>query len=503
LEIVRRTAAIASMSKGFPKDLLKDASLLKCDNYVDGKYTSGDKERFSVVNPANGNEVAKVSNAGQKETRAAIEAADRAFQSWKNVSAMERSAKLRKWYELIMENVEDLGTIMTVEQGKPKPEAMGEVKYAASYVEWFSAEALRIYGDYIEAGPKRALVMKQPVGVCAAITPWNFPAAMLTRKAAAAIAAGCTIVAKPATMTPLTALALAELARRAEIPPGVLNVVCGNSSKEVGGEMTGNPKVRKITFTGSTNIGKILMEQAAGTVKRMSMELGGLAPLIVMGDANIDLAAECMVANKFRNGGQTCICANRIYVHEDVKEQFVSKARELIQELKVGNGLDEGVKVGPMINKEGMDKTQQHVDDAIQHGANLLVGGKALPELGDNFYAPTLLSDVTDKCLVASEETFGPVAPIFSFKTEDEVIERANNTIFGLASYLFTENLAQGIRMSERLEYGMVGLNEAAISDARMPFGGVKQSGQGREGSKYGLDDYTEMKYVCIGKVTG
>ncbi|KAJ8907818.1 hypothetical protein NDN08_007922 [Rhodosorus marinus] len=497
--MVTTTAGVMEQRvEGFPRHLLKDPSLLKTENFVGGEFVSGDSGSFAVFNPATNEEIARVSSFGKEETRKAIEAASLSFMSWKKSTPSNRSDVLRKWYEAINENAEDLSAIMTLEQGKPLAEALGEVRYGASYVDWFSGEAVRSSGGYMDLDNRRAMLIRQPVGVCAAITPWNFPVAMITRKAAAAIAAGCTFVVKPAEATPLTALALAELARRAGIPAGVFNVICGSNPKEIGLELSTNPSVKKITFTGSTNVGKILLEQSASTVKRACMELGGLAPLIVLEDADLKKAAVQTVANKTRNGGQTCISANRIFVHKSVADSFVSELEEIMKPMKVGNGVDSGVVVGPLINAAAVEKVKSHVDDAVSKGAEVVLGGKHLTELGENFYAPTILKNVSMDSLFCCEETFGPVLAVIPFENEDEIIERANDTDFGLASYVFTESLSKAMRIGEALESGMVGINSTALSDARAPFGGIKQSGMGTEGGPTGIHEYQNLKYVCF-----
>jgi len=480
---------------------LNDLSLLKTRAYLNGEWVDGDQgDRFPVYNPATGEEIAQVASLGAAETRRAIVAAETAMKAWQQKAAKERSAVLRKWYELIMANQEDLAVIMTAEQGKVLAESRGEVAYGASFIEWFAEEGKRVYGDVISAPQtdRRAVVIKQPVGVAAAITPWNFPNAMITRKAGPALAVGCAIVIKPAKETPLSALALAELAHRAGLPAGLLNIVTGKSSREIGGEMTANPVVKKLSFTGSTPVGKTLMKQCADTVKRTSMELGGNAPVIVFDDADLDQAVAGAAASKYRNSGQTCICANRILVQEGVYDAFVEKFTAEVQTYKIGNGLDEGSTHGPVVNETAVGDIQVLVDDALDKGATALVGGKP-SELGACFYEPTVLTNVNDQMRVFREEIFGPVAPIFKFSTEEEAIAMANDTEFGLASYVYTRDIGRVWRVSEGIEYGMVGVNETAITSDVIPFGGVKESGQGREGSKYGLDDYLEIKYICMG----
>ncbi|HSH41165.1 MAG TPA: NAD-dependent succinate-semialdehyde dehydrogenase, partial [Arenicellales bacterium] len=439
---------------------------------------------------------------GAAETRRAIEAAEKAWPAWRKLLAKERASILRKWFNLIMENQEDLARLMTLEQGKPLAESRGEVAYGASFIEWFAEEAKRVYGDTIHhpLPGKRIVVLKQPIGVSAAITPWNFPAAMITRKCAPALAVGCTTVVKPAEDTPLTALALADLGERAGIPPGVLNVVTG-APQAIGGELTSNPVVRKLSFTGSTEVGKLLIEQSASTVKKVSMELGGNAPFIVFDDADIDAAVEGAMASKFRNTGQTCVCANRILVQEGVYNEFAERLAEAVSGLKVGPGTEEGVNQGPLINQEALEKVEYHVRDAASKGAGVMVGGER-HELGGTFYQPTVLRDVTRDMALNSEETFGPVAPLLSFKSEEEAVRIANDTPYGLASYFYSRDIARVWRVAESLEYGIVAINEGIFSNEVAPFGGVKESGIGREGSKYGIDEYLELKYLCMGNIT-
>ncbi|MEH6588644.1 MAG: NAD-dependent succinate-semialdehyde dehydrogenase [Halioglobus sp.] len=483
---------------------LSDQSLLRSQLYINGQWVDADNgATMGVFNPANKEKIIDIPNAGAAETRRAIEAADVAFASWKNVVAKERSAILKRWFALIMENQEDLAQLMTAEQGKPLAESRGEVGYGAAFVEWFAEEGRRVYGDTIAANNpnQRIITLKQPVGVVAAITPWNFPIAMITRKVAPAIAAGCTIVLKPATETPLCALALAALAERAGIPAGVFSVVAGNKARDIGGEMTSSKIVRKVTFTGSTEIGKVLMEQCAGTVKKTSMELGGNAPFIVFDDADLDQAVIGAMASKYRNAGQTCVCANRILVQESVFDAFAEKLVAAVNELKVGNGADEGVTIGPLINDDAFTKVSAIVDQATANGAKVLVGGKGSEADGENFYHPTILVDVDDTMDVYNEEIFGPIAPLFKFKTEEEAIRIGNDTPFGLSAYFYSRDIGRIWRVSEGLEYGIVGINEGIISTEVAPFGGVKESGIGREGSKYGIDDYLEIKYLCMGGV--
>jgi succinate-semialdehyde dehydrogenase/glutarate-semialdehyde dehydrogenase len=476
---------------------LQDSSLLRQQCYIDGRWIDGER-RIDVTNPATGERVGQVPQLGADETRQAIEAANRALPAWRARTAKERSALLRKWFELIMASQEDLARIMTAEQGKPIAEARGEIAYAASFIEWFAEEGKRVYGDTIPApvSNQRIVVTREPVGVCAAITPWNFPAAMITRKAGPALAVGCTMVLKPASQTPLTALALVALAERAGIPAGVLSVVTGSASA-IGGEMSSNPLVRKLTFTGSTEVGRVLMAQTASTVKKVSMELGGNAPFIVFDDADLDAAVEGAIVSKYRNAGQTCVCANRIYVQSGVYQAFAQKLVAAVASLQVGNGMDEGVRIGPLIDDKAVAKVEEHIADALGKGARLLQGGQR-HALGHSFFQPTVLADVAPGMLVAREETFGPLAPLFRFDTEDEVVAMANDTEFGLASYFYARDLGRVWRVSERLEYGMVGVNTGLISNEVAPFGGVKQSGVGREGSHYGIDDYLVIKYTCM-----
>jgi len=483
---------------------LKNQALFRQQCYIDGVWADADSgETITVSNPANGEAIGTVPKMGAEETRRAIEAAEAAFPAWRAKTAKERSNILRRWYELMMEHQDDLGKIMTLEQGKPLAEAKGEIAYGASFIEWFAEEARRVYGDVIPAHQpdKRIIVLKEPVGVVAAITPWNFPNAMITRKAGPALAAGCTVVCKPASETPLSALALCELAEKAGIPKGVFSVVTG-SAREIGGELTGNPIVKKVTFTGSTEIGKVLMEQCAATVKKTSMELGGNAPFIVFDDADLDAAIEGALASKYRNAGQTCVCANRLLVQDGVYDAFVEKLSAAVGAFKIGDGMSEGVTIGPLINMGAVAKMEEHIQDATAKGARVVLGGSR-HALGQSFFQPTILADVPKTALVAKDETFGPLAPVFRFKTEEEAIQMANDTEFGLASYFYTKDLARAWRVSEGLEYGIVGLNTGLISTAEAPFGGMKESGGGREGSKYGMDDYVEIKYVCMGGITG
>jgi len=483
---------------------LKDPTLLRQQCYIDGQWldarTGGSKP---VTNPANGAVLGTVPYMGADETRAAIEAAAAAFPAWAARTAKDRSMLLRRWHDLMLANADDLATLMTAEQGKPLAEAKGEIAYAASFIEWFAEEAKRVYGDVIPGHQpdKRIFVLRQPVGVVAAITPWNFPAAMITRKAGPALAAGCTFVCKPAMQTPYSALAMAELAHRAGIPRGVFSVVTG-SATAIGGEMTSNPIVRKVTFTGSTEIGKKLMVQSAATLKKLSLELGGNAPFIVFDDADLDLAVQGAIASKYRNTGQTCVCANRLLVQEGVYDAFVAKLVEAVRKLRIGDGLQGATEQGPLIDDNAVAKVEEHVADALAKGGRIVLGGKR-HALGGTFFEPTIITGVKPTMLVAREETFGPVAPIFSFKDEKEAIRMANDTEFGLASYFYTRDLARSLRVAEALEYGIVGLNTGIISTEVAPFGGVKESGFGREGSKYGILDYTELKYLCIGGIEG
>jgi succinate-semialdehyde dehydrogenase/glutarate-semialdehyde dehydrogenase len=479
---------------------IKDERLFRQQCYVGGKWIDADNgASFAVTNPADGSVLGTVPDLGTAETRRAIEAADAALPAWRAKSAKERSAILRRWFDLCMANLDDLTTLVTLEQGKPLAEARGEVSYGSTFLEWFADEARRVYGDVIPAntGDKRIVVLKQPVGVVAAITPWNFPNAMITRKAGAALAAGCTIVIKPAESTPYSALALAELGERAGLPPGVLNVITG-VPEVVGAELTSNPTVRKLSFTGSTEVGRLLLRQCADTVKKVSMELGGNAPFIVFEDADLDKAVAGAVASKYRNSGQTCVCANRIFVQEGIYDAFAAKLREAINKLVVGNGMEKGVNIGPLIDQAGVQKVEEHIQDAVAHGAKVLQGGKK-HALGGTFFEPTILTDVKPGMRLMKEETFGPVAPLVRFKTEQDVIAMANDTIYGLASYFYTRDLARAWRVAEALEYGMVGINEGILSTEVAPFGGVKQSGIGREGSKYGIEEYLEMKFMYLG----
>ena len=487
-----------------PLALLNDPSLLKTDALINGQWVAG-SSRFDITDPATGAILANVANLGPAEAEQAIAAANAAWPTWKGKTAKERSIILRKWYDLLMANQDDLGRIMTAEQGKPLPEAKGEVAYGASFVEWFAEEAKRVNGETLPQfdNTRRLLVLKQPIGVCAAITPWNFPLAMITRKVAPALAAGCTVIIKPAELTPLTALAAAELAIRAGIPAGVLNMITADSDNSiaVGKVLCASDVVRHISFTGSTEVGRILMAQSAPTVKKMSLELGGNAPFIVFDDADIDSAVEGAFASKYRNAGQTCVCSNRIYVQEGVYDEFVNKFALKVQTTKVGNGFEDGVNQGPLIEEAALVKVQRHVDDAVAKGARVLVGGKRLNIGSGQFFEPTVVADATADMLCAREETFGPFAPVFKFKTEQEAIDAANNTEFGLASYFYSRDVGRIFRVSEALEYGMVGINVGILATEHVPFGGVKQSGLGREGSHHGMDDYVEIKYLCMGDI--
>ncbi len=482
---------------------LSDPKLFRQQNYIDGAWADADSgETIDVTNPATGEKLGTVPKAGTAETRRAIEAANAAWPAWRAKTAKERAAILRKWFELMMANQDDLGILMTAEQGKPLAEAKGEVAYAASFIEWFAEEGKRIYGDTIpqHGSDKRIVVIKEPVGVVAAITPWNFPAAMITRKAGPALAAGCPIVIKPATETPYSAFAMAELADRAGIPKGIINVITG-TAREIGAEMTSSPIVRKLTFTGSTEVGKILIEQCAQTVKKVSMELGGNAPFIVFDDADLDAAVVGAMASKYRNTGQTCVCANRIYVQDGVYDEFLERFSTAIKAMKVGDGLKGETQQGPLINMAAVEKVEEHLADAVSKGARVVVGGKR-HDLGGTFFEPTLIADVRQDMKVAKEETFGPLAPVFRFKTDEEVIDWANDTEFGLAAYFYARDIGRVWKTAEQLEYGIVGINEGIISTEVAPFGGMKESGTGREGSKYGIEDYLETKYLCMGGIS-
>jgi succinate-semialdehyde dehydrogenase / glutarate-semialdehyde dehydrogenase len=484
-----------------PLALLKDPSLLKADALINGEWVTANG-RFDVTDPATGEKLADVSNHGPESAHHAIVAANKAWPLWRAKTAKERAAILMKWFQLLHTHADDLARIMTAEQGKPLAEARGEVVYGASFLEWFAEEAKRVYGETIPTtdGNKRYLVIKQPIGVCAAITPWNFPIAMITRKVAPALAAGCTVVIKPAEQTPLSALAVAELAQRAGMPAGVLNVLTadGANSIEVGKVLCTSDVVRHLSFTGSTEVGRILAAQCASTIKKLSLELGGNAPFLVFDDADIDSAVEGAVASKYRNAGQTCVCTNRFYVQDGVYDRFVEKLSAKVQDLKIGNGFEAGVNLGPLIDDAAVEKVQRHVSDALDKGASLVTGGEAL---GGRFYRPTILANATSDMACSREETFGPLAPVFRFKTEEEAIELANATEFGLAAYFYSRDIGRVLRVGEALEYGMVGINTGLISTAEVPFGGVKQSGLGREGARQGMDDYVEVKYLCLGDV--
>jgi len=482
---------------------LRDAQLLREQAFIDGAWVDADSgATVTICDPASGAQLARVPDMGAREARRAIEAAHAAYPAWRALTAKQRSGFLRKWYELIVAHVDDLARLMTAEQGKPLSEARGEALYAASFVEWFAEEAKRAYGDVIPqtVAAQRLLVLKQPIGVCAAITPWNFPCAMITRKVAPALAAGCTVVVKPAEQTPLTALALAALAERVGFPAGVFNIVTGSAANApvIGAEFTANPLVRKLSFTGSTEVGKLLMAQCAPTLKKLSLELGGNAPFIVFDDADVDAAVAGAMASKYRNTGQTCVCANRLLIQDGVYEEFAQKLAAQVAKLKVGAGFEEGVNQGPLIDAQALAKVEAHVADAVAKGARVLTGGRRHAR-GGTFFEPTVLADVTPEMRCAREETFGPVAPLFRFKDEDEAIALANATEYGLAAYFYARDLGRVWRVAEALEYGMVGVNVGLIANEAAPFGGVKQSGIGREGSKYGLEEFLEIKYVCLG----
>ncbi len=479
---------------------LKNSGLFKQQVFIDGQWLEAEQNKsFAVINPATGETIAHVPSVSEQQVVKAVEAADQALQSWKQTTAKERSILLKKWYQLMIEHQEDLAIILSTEQGKPMTESRGEILYGASFIEWFAEEAKRTYGDVIphDKQGRRLLVIRQPVGVVAAITPWNFPNAMITRKVGPALAAGCTVVIKPASETPLSALALVALAEEAGIPKGVINVVTG-SAREIGGILTQHPLVRKVSFTGSTAIGKLLMQQCSSTMKKISMELGGNAPFIVFEDADLDKAVEGAIASKFRNSGQTCVCTNRILVQNSIYDTFVEKLAAAVAKLKVAPAFEPGAEQGPLINEKAVEKIQEHIDDATSKGAKVIYGGQR-HQLGQTFFEPTVLTDVTPDMQVAQDETFGPLAPVFRFTEEAEAIRMANDTEFGLASYIYTQNLSRAWRVSEALEYGMVGINEGLISTEVAPFGGIKESGCGREGSKYGIEDYQELKYLCMG----
>lgn len=484
-------------SKSLP-DCLQDRALLKDRCFIDGEWIGADGATIDVTNPATGDLIAKVPSLGVNDVRRAVDAAEKAQKDWAARPARERAAILRKWFDLIMANQDDLGAIMTAEQGKPLTEAKGEVAYAASFIEYYAEEAKRVYGSIVPAptSDRRIVVLKQPIGVCAAITPWNFPAAMITRKAGPALAAGCAMVVKPASATPLSAFALAELADRAGLPKGLLSVITGKAG-ELGTEMTTNAKIRKVTFTGSTEIGKKLMEQSASTVKKVALELGGNAPFIVFDDADVDAAVEGALASKYRNTGQTCICTNRFLVHDEVYDSFVEKLAQKVSDLKVGSGFEDGVAQGPLIDEAGVEKVEEHLADATAKGARVVTGGRR-HELGGTFFQPTVIADATPEMLVAQEETFGPLAPVFRFRTEEEAIALANDTPFGLASYFYSRDIARCWRVAEALEYGLVGVNAGLISTEVAPFGGYKESGLGREGGPWGIEEFLETKYVAM-----
>lgn len=481
---------------------LKNPALFRQQCYINGEWVNADTNAaFTVSNPADGSHLGTVPNMGAAETRRAIEAAHAAWPAWRAKTAKQRAVVLRRWFELIMANQQDLAILMTAEQGKPLAEAKGEIAYAASFIEWFAEEGKRLYGETIpqHQSDKRLLVVKEPVGVCAAITPWNFPAAMITRKVGPALAAGCVMVLKPAEQTPYSALALAVLAEEAGILKGALNVVTGDAPA-IGGELTANPLVRKLTFTGSTEVGKLLMRQCADTVKKISLELGGNAPFIVFDDADLDAAVEGAMASKYRNTGQTCVCANRILVQDSVYYAFAARLAAKVKDLKVGDGMEDGVNQGPLINAQALRKVESHIADALAKGAKVLLGGKR-HALGGTFFEPTVLKDVTTDMLLAGEETFGPVAPLFRFKTEQDAVRIANNTQYGLAGYFYSRDVGRIWRVAEALECGMVGVNTGIISNEITPFGGVKQSGIGREGSKYGIEEFVQVKYICLGGI--
>jgi len=485
-----------------PLPSLTDPSLVRTQAYIDGAWMDGSAGRFDVRNPADGGKLAEVANCGAPDAERAIAAASRAWPAWRSLTAKDRAAILKRWNDLILSNADDLARLMTAEQGKPLAESRGEITYGASFVEWFAEEGKRVYGETIppHAPDKRLLVFKEPVGVCAAITPWNFPNAMITRKVAPALAAGCTVVVKPAEQTPLSALALAELAHRAGIPPGALNVLPSDSiySIEVGRALCDSPTVRKLSFTGSTAVGRILMQQCAPTLKKLSLELGGNAPFIVFDDADLDAAVEGALASKYRNTGQTCVCTNRFYAQQGIYDEFVRRLAQRASELKVGSGFETGVQQGPLIDEQALAKVQAHVADAVSKGARVVTGGHR-HALGGTYFEPTVLADVSDQMLLARDETFGPVAPVFRFRDEADVVESANSVEYGLAAYFYARDVTRVLRVAERLEFGIIGINTGIISTEVAPFGGVKQSGFGREGSHYGIDEYLVVKYVCLG----
>ncbi|PRY88324.1 NADP-dependent succinate-semialdehyde dehydrogenase [Donghicola tyrosinivorans] len=482
--------------------MLNDATLLRQAALVGGDWIAAGADAIAVTNPATGAVIGHVPNLGASETRAAIAAAEVAQKAWAARTARDRATILRRWYDLILENADDLARILTMEQGKPLAEAKGEILYGASFIEWFAEEARRIYGDVIpgHAPDKRIVVIKQPIGVVAAVTPWNFPNAMITRKAGPALAAGCAMVLKPAAQTPFSAMALAVLAQRAGLPDGLFSVVTG-AARAIGAEMTANPVVRKLTFTGSTEVGIELMRQSAPTVKKLALELGGNAPFIVFDDADLDAAVEGAIISKFRNNGQTCVCANRLYVQDGVYDAFAEKLAARLAALPVGDGLTDGTVFGPLIDQNAVAKVEEHIADAVSQGAQVLMGG-ARHDLGGTFYQPTVLTGVTSQMAIAREETFGPVAPLFRFRDDADVVAQANDTEFGLASYFYTRDLARAWRVGEQLEYGMVGINTGLISTAEAPFGGIKSSGLGREGSRYGIEEFVEIKYLCFGGIS-
>ncbi len=482
---------------------LNNPALYRTQCYINGQWCDAkDGATVDVTNPANGEVIATVPRMGADETREAIAAAKVAQVKWRNMLAKERAVILRRWFELMMENQSDLARLMTLEQGKPLAESMGEIAYAASFLEWFGEEAKRVNGETIpqHQSDKRIVVIKQPVGVCVAITPWNFPSAMITRKVGPALAAGCAVVVKPATQTPLSAFALCELAEQAGVPAGVMSILTG-ASGAIGGEMTSNPDVRHLSFTGSTEVGRLLMKQCSDSIIKVALELGGNAPFIVFDDADIDAAVEGAIMSKYRNAGQTCVCSNRIYVHDTIYDAFSSKLAEAVAAMKIGDGADDGVVQGPLIDMAAVEKVEDHINDAVSKGAEIKLGGNR-HKLGSTFFEPTILTNVTSSMKVATEETFGPLAPLFRFTDEEEVIAQANDTEFGLAAYFYSNDLARTWRVSEGLEYGMVGINTGIISNEIAPFGGIKQSGIGREGSQHGIEEYLEMKYLCVGGIT-
>ncbi|MBC3764293.1 NAD-dependent succinate-semialdehyde dehydrogenase [Neptunicella marina] len=480
---------------------LRDNQLIKQGSFINGQWHTAD-ECFSVTNPVNGDVITDVANAGVRDVQQAVNYAQAVFPSWSGMTAENRSKLMRRWFELMMQHQDDLAIILTSEQGKPLTEAKGEIAYGASFIEWFAEEAKRVYGDSIPSNDndKRIIVIKQPVGVVGAVTPWNFPNAMIARKAAAALAAGCTFVVRPATQTPLSALAMAELAKRAGIPDGVFNVVTGDDAKGMGKVLTEHPDVAKFTFTGSTEVGKSLMAQSASTLKKISMELGGNAPFIVFDDADIDAAVQGLIESKYRNAGQTCVCTNRIFIHRSVKQSFSDKLMQAVSQLTLGDGMDDGVDIGPLISRDALQKVSNLVEKSLEQGATVLMGGN-ISDRGGNFYEPTIIDNVNNDMAIAREEIFGPVSILIEFESEEQVIHLANNVNVGLAGYFYSQNIARVWRVAEKLEFGMVGINTGLISNASAPFGGIKQSGFGREGSKYGLDDYLNIKYLCMGDI--